>query len=64
MTTNIDALLKEAVASFNAMSSEAQADMLRRQRESYVRAEMSWPAPKYRWENGAKVYESYADYCA
>jgi hypothetical protein len=39
--------------------------MLKVQRESYVRAEMSWPKAKYHYDPaaGAKVYESYEDYC-
>lgn len=46
----------------NASEEEKEA-MLKEQRESWVRAEMSWPKPKYHYENGVKVYESYEDYC-
>ena len=51
---------KEAIAK---MSPEELEAMLQQQKESYVRAEMAWPKPRYRWENGVKVYESYSDYC-
>lgn len=62
MGEDLDLLLKDAVARYNAMSPDEQKEMCRAQRESWVRAEMSWPAPKFHWENGTKVYESYEDY--
>lgn len=56
-------LLKEAVKRFEAMPKAEQDEMMRKQREGYARAEASWPKPKFHWENGVKVYESYEDYC-
>lgn len=56
-------LLAEAQARYDAMTPEQQAEMWRQQREGYVRAEMSWPKPKFKMVNGVKVYESYEDYC-
>jgi hypothetical protein len=60
---DLQKLIDEAMAKFDALSLEQQAHHRRRQRESCVRAEMSWPKPRYHWENGVKVYESYEDYC-
>lgn len=37
--------------------------MYAQQRESYAKAEASWPKPKFRWVEGVKVYDSYEDYC-
>lgn len=56
-------LARQARERFDALSPEEQEAQRRRQREGYVRAEMSWPKPRYRMENGVKVYESYEDYC-
>ena len=56
-------LLKRATDRFNALTPEQQEAELRQQREGYVRAEASWPKPRYQWVNGVKVYESYEDYC-
>lgn len=56
-------LLEEAVAKVKAMSPEERDAMIAAQRESWVRAEMSWPQPRSRWVNGVKVYDSYEDYC-
>ena len=36
-------LLERAVEKFNAMTPEDQEAMRRKQREGYVKAEMSWP---------------------
>ena len=55
-------LLQEAVAKFKAMTPEQQEAMMKVQREGYVKAEMSWPKPNFKWENGVKVYASYEDY--
>ena len=56
-------LIQESVAKFKAMTPEQQEAMMKIQREGYVKAEMSWPKPKYTWVNGVKVYDSYEDYC-
>lgn len=61
--SNLDELLKKAKAAYDAMTPEEREEMHRIQRESWVRAEMSWPKPKYKWVNGTKVYESFSDYC-
>ena len=55
--------LIEAVAAFKALSPEQQEAMIRAQRESWARSIVEWPKPRYRWENGMKIYESYEDYC-
>lgn len=56
-------LLAQAHARYDAMTPEQQAAMWKQQRDGYVRAEMSWPKPKFRWINGVKVYDSFEDYC-
>lgn len=55
-------LVAAAMDRFSALSPEEQAEHWRQQREGYVRAEMSWPKPRFHFENGVKVYESYEDY--
>lgn len=55
-------LLQEAAAEFRALSPEQQQEMMRIQKEGYVRAEMSWPKPNFSWKDGVKVYASYEDY--
>ena len=59
----LNALLAEAMDQWDRMSETERNAMLKAQKESYVRGEMSWPRPKYHWVNGVKVYETYADYC-
>ena len=56
-------LLEESKAQVAAMSDAEREAMLAKQRESFVRGEMSWPKPKFKWVNGVKVYDSYEDYC-
>lgn len=63
MSKTLDELLKESAAIVAAMSPAEKADMIRQQGESWARAEASWPRAKYKWVNGVKVYNSYADYC-
>lgn len=67
MRDDLEAKLKEAAAQVRAMTPEQREKMYRKQRESYVRAEMSWPKAKYHWEmrdgQRCKVYESWEDYC-
>lgn len=60
---NLDKLLTEAKTKFASMSLKERKAMYEKQCEGYVRAEASWPKPKFRWVNGVKVYESYKDYC-
>lgn len=55
-------LLAGAKAKTDAMTQEERQEMLKKQGESYVRAEASWPKPNYKYLNGIKVYESYEDY--
>jgi hypothetical protein len=52
----------EAKARYDAMTPEQQAEMWRRQREGYARAEASWPKPKFKMVDGVKVYDSMEDY--
>lgn len=47
----------------DAMTPEQKEAMFKAQRESWVRGEMSWPKPKFKWVDGVKVYDSYEDYC-
>lgn len=55
-------LISKANARYDAMTSEQQDAMWKAQRDGYVKAEMSWPKPKFKWVDGVKVYESYEDY--
>ncbi len=56
-------LLKKSRRKVEAMTPDALAAMHVEQRESFMRGETGWPKPKFHWENGVKVYESYEDYC-
>lgn len=56
-------LLQESVAEFKTCSPEQQQEIMRIQKEGYVRAEMSWPKPNFSWKDGVKVYASYEDFC-
>lgn len=60
---DLERLLAEAKAKVARMSREEYEAMLATQRDGYAKAEASWPKPRFRWENGVKVYESYEDYC-
>lgn len=60
---SLDELLRQSAEKVKAMSPVEREEMYRQQRESWVRAEMSWPKAKYKWVNGVKVYDSYEDYC-
>ena len=59
----LDAALAEAHRRVEAMTDAERAAMYEAQRASFVRGEMGWPKPKYRIENGVKIYASYEDYC-
>lgn len=56
-------LLNAARAKVERMTPAEREAMYAEQRASYVRAELSWPKPKYEMVNGVKVYASYEDYC-
>jgi hypothetical protein len=59
--------LEDAVERFNALSIEDRRAHRDAQRESFIRAESNWPAPKFEMKtiDGVltKVYASYDDYC-
>lgn len=59
----LDDLIEKSKERWAAMSAQEREEMLKAQRESWVRAEMDWPKPKFHWEGVTKVYESYEDYC-
>lgn len=63
MTPELERLLERARIAVAAMTPEQLAEMHRQQRESWVRAEMSWPNPNFHWEGSTKVYHSWEDYC-
>jgi len=63
MSPELTKLLEESKKLVESMTPEQREAMYKAQRESYVRGEMGWPKPKYRWINGVKVYDSYQDYC-
>lgn len=62
MSPELIRLLEESKKLVDAMTPEQREEMHKAQRESWVRAEMSWPKPKFKWINGVKVYDSYEDY--
>lgn len=57
--TGLEQLIAESLQRVAAMTPEEREAMYAKQREGYVRAEMSWPKPKVTWVNGVKVYDSY-----
>jgi hypothetical protein len=61
--SSLDELLAKARVVYDAMSPAEREEMHRKQRESWVRAEMSWPKAKFKSVDGAKVYDSFEDYC-
>jgi hypothetical protein len=56
-------MVQAAVARFDALTPEQQREHRLAQQQSFVRSIVEWPKPKFRWEHGAKVYESFEDYC-
>lgn len=56
-------LIAESEACYAAMSPVEQQATSETQRQDYIKAEASWPRPKFKVVNGIKVYTSYADYC-
>lgn len=63
MTQELNKLLKESHEKYLNMTPGEKEEMLQKQRESFVRGEVGWPKPRYHYEDGVKVYESYEDYC-
>ena len=63
MDDSLAELLRKSREAVDAMTSEEYEEMLRKQGESWARAEMSWPAPRYTVIGGEKVFDSYEDYC-
>lgn len=57
------ALIQRGKEIYEKMTPEERAAMHKRQAESWARAEMNWPKPKFKYIDGVKVYESYEDYC-
>jgi hypothetical protein len=62
MSPELVELLKKSKDLLERMTPDQKEAMFRAQRESWVRGEMAWPKAKYKWINGAKVYDSYEDY--
>lgn len=63
MSPELEELIKRSREYVDSLTPEQLREMIRQQCESWVRAEMSWPRPKYKWIDGVKVYDSYEDYC-
>lgn len=63
MRPGLQEKLDEAVRKVAAMPTEEKEAMMQAQQESWVRSVVDRPKPKFRWENGVKVYDSYEDYC-
>ena len=63
MAPELKAALERAKVWDETATPEQKEAMWKAQRESYVRAEASWPAPKFEMVNRVKVYASYEDYC-
>jgi len=57
-------LLDDSVAYVNTLTPEQKEKLHEEQATSFIRAEMDWPEPKFKWVDGVKVYDSYEDYCA
>jgi hypothetical protein len=60
---DIQKLVAEAKARYDTMSPEQKAAHDNAQRDSFIRSITDWPKPKFKWVNGVKVYDSFADYC-
>lgn len=56
-------MVDDAILRYNALSPEEKKKHDDAQRDSFVRSIIEWPKPNFHWENGVKVYHSYADYC-
>jgi hypothetical protein len=55
-------LLKKAKEWWENSTPEEKEVLIKKQREGYVRAEMSWPQPKFKMAGNVKVYDSMEDY--
>ena len=56
-------LVKDSIEAVERMTPEEREAMFKAQRESWVRAEMSWPKAQFHYAgDGTKVYHSYEDY--
>lgn len=55
-------LLAQAAAKVKAMTPMEYEQMMAAQRASWVRGEMGLTKSNFRYEDGVKVYASYADY--
>lgn len=62
MSPELTRLLEESRKLVAAMTPEQKEALYKAQRESWVRAELNWPKPKFRYINGVKVYDSKEDY--
>ena len=60
--SELDELLAKSKAYVDSLTPEEKREMIRKQGESWARAEANWPKPKFHYENGVKVYHSYEDY--
>ena len=63
LATEFNALVVAAWERYWKMTLEQRQAMWDQQRAGYASAEASWPKPKFKWVNGAKVYDSLEDYC-
>lgn len=62
MSPKLEELLRRSKEIVDRMTPEERAEMIRKQGESWAKAEASWPKPKFKMVNGVKVYDSYEDY--
>jgi hypothetical protein len=63
MNEKLEKLIEKAKTKVDAMPPAEREAMHKAQKESWVRAEMSWPKPQCKWLNGTKIYDSYEDFC-
>ena len=57
-------LIEKSKEIVDNMTPEEKDAMIRKQAQSWARAEMSWPKPKFHYgPDGTKIYDSYEDYC-
>lgn len=61
MTPELKRLIDKARGHWNSLTPAQKEEMVRKQIVGVAKAEASW-VPKYRYENGVKVYHSYEDY--
>lgn len=62
MSPELKFLIEESRKLVDSMTPEQKEAMLKAQAESWVRAELNWPKPKFKYVNGVKVYDSMEDY--